>query len=53
MSFAFGGTITVATKGALRVFPHSIHELSTTTSFLRRGVASDDELLELNKVDTE
>ena len=34
--FAFGGTITGATKGALRVFPHSTHELSTTTSFLRR-----------------
>jgi hypothetical protein len=40
-------------KGGLRVFPHSTHELSTTTSSLRIGVASDDELLELNKVDTE
>ena len=51
--FAFGGTITGATKGGLRVFPHSTHELSTTTSSLRIGVASDDELLELNKVNTE
>jgi len=51
--FAFGGTITGATKSGLRVFPHSTHELSTTTSSLRIGVASDDELLELNKVNTE
>jgi hypothetical protein len=51
--FVFGGTITGATKGVLRVFPHSTHELSTTTSSLRIGVASNDELLELNKVDTE
>ena len=52
--FAFGGTITGATKGGLRVFPHSTHELSTTALSLRIGVGhQDDELLELNKVNTE